>query len=242
MSWVRIHDAALTHPKLVRFIDWRNPFCVWVWGLSYCQTHLTDGFIPVAAMPNTHAIRSAGSLMSAGLWEAREDGYQVHDYCDWNDTRDVVRQKRMDAKERMSRARSAQSVRANNSRTSSEVLRGVVTDHSSLKEMVASNLIVSTELADRAARFLERFDELYSQKMLGAKHFRRQPALDHTRAIDLCRTWDDERLDKIAVIFLTTNDEWISNTDRGLAVFAAKATYCDGLLSKWESQQKRSAS
>lgn len=106
---------------------------------------------------------------------------------------------------------------------------------------VPKPLDVTDDLAERAARFLERFDELYSQKMLGAKHFRRSPALDHARAIDLCRTWDDDRLDKLAVLFLTTDDDWISRTDRGLSVFVSKATYMDGLLSKWESQQKRSA-
>jgi len=101
-----------------------------------------------------------------------------------------------------------------------------------------SGLIVTDEIAERAGRFVERFEALYSEKRKGAKYLRRQPALDWDRATKLCQTWDDARLEKMAVIFLTTDDEWISGTDRGFAVFASKATWCDDRLTAWEAKRK----
>lgn len=99
MSWVRIHDGAMTHPKIVGLIDWANPFCVWIWGLSYSQLHLTDGLIPTAAVPHPKAKRSIDKLVSAGCWEILEGvGWKVHDYLDWNDSREVVVSKRMGAR------------------------------------------------------------------------------------------------------------------------------------------------
>lgn len=105
MAWVRIHDGAMSHPKLVDFIDWNNPFCVWVWGLSYCQTHLTNGAIPRAAVPNSKAMKTAAKLVAGGVWETTPTGFQVHDYLDWNDSRELVNKKRSEARERMTNAR-----------------------------------------------------------------------------------------------------------------------------------------
>ena len=104
-----------------------------------------------------------------------------------------------------------------------------------------SNLIVPDDIAERAGRFVDRFEALYTEKRKGAKYLRRQPALDWDRACTLCRTWDDARLEKMATIFLTTDDEWISNSDRGFAVFAAKATWCDERLAAWEAKQQARA-
>lgn len=129
MAWVRIHDGAMGHPKVIGMFDWRDPFHVWIWGLSYCQTHLTDGFITAVAVPKMGQ-KAAANLVARRLWEAAEDGWQVHDYLDWNDTRDAVMKKRNEAKDRMAAARERSTpVRANeapnNPRTSREVLRGL---------------------------------------------------------------------------------------------------------------------
>jgi hypothetical protein len=131
MPWVRIHDGAMSNPKLIGLLDWKSPFCVWVWGLSYCQQHLTDGRIPETALPNRVALRTATKLVLARLWDAHEaGGYIVHDYLDWNDSREVVTKKRQEAKERIATARRrSREQSANTSRTfaarSPDVLRGV---------------------------------------------------------------------------------------------------------------------
>ncbi len=98
---------------------------------------------------------------------------------------------------------------------------------------------ISTELAERAGRFVERYSQLYTERRKGAKYLRRQPALDWDRACKLCETWDDARLEQMAIIFLITDDEWISGTDRGFAVFASKATWADDRLAEWEAKQRK---
>jgi hypothetical protein len=90
------------------------------------------------------------------------------------------------------------------------------------------------ELADRAARFLERYAELFVKHRRGAL-YRAQPHLDLDVACDICATWtDDVRLEKLAVLVLTTDDSWIASTDRSFRVFAKKATWADDKLRQWE--------
>lgn len=111
MAWVRIHDGALTHPRVVGIVDWRAPFCVWVWGLSYCQLHLTDGIIPKEAIPNPTALKTATVLITRGLWIDHGDAFEVHDYLQHNDGRDVVLAKRAGARARSNKHRSTSETR-----------------------------------------------------------------------------------------------------------------------------------
>ena len=247
MSWMRIHDAALTHPKLTGLVSLTHPFTLWIWGLSYCQTHLTDGFIPKRAV-SAECRRAVEVLLDRRLWEHHELGYKVHDYLDWNDSRETVTKKREEAKTRMqaSRDRSAHRPRGspeNTPRSSPEniqrtdhieVLRGLCISSLAFQEGVQGKPLSLDELnGNRAAAFLERYAELFTLHRHGARTLLR-PALDFQRACDLCRTWEDARLEKMAVIFLTTDDEWIASTGRGFGVFVSKASWCDDRLKAWE--------
>jgi hypothetical protein len=107
MSWVRIHAGALTHPKIVGLVNYRDPLHLWVWGLSYAQMHLTDGYISREAIP-AGTKKAEQTLILRKLWEPDDrGGIRVHDYTAWNNSRDVVTSKRGSARERMA------SVRAN---------------------------------------------------------------------------------------------------------------------------------
>ncbi len=108
MAWVRIHDGALTHPKIVGLSD--SAFRLWVWGLSYCQQHLTDGWIPPAALP---AKSKPDALVDARLWVyAAQGGFDVHGYLDWNDSRESVLAKRAGLKARVTRFRESNVTRS----------------------------------------------------------------------------------------------------------------------------------
>jgi len=97
MAWVRIHDAAMSHPKIVGLSD--AAFRAWVWGLSYAQTHLTDGQIPAAAL-DSRLRKRAVDLLSAGLWEQGESGFIIHDFLHWNDSRETVNAARQLSRDR----------------------------------------------------------------------------------------------------------------------------------------------
>ena len=94
---------------------------------------------------------------------------------------------------------------------------------------------VAREALDRrAGHLVERYAELFYLHRKGARYHSRIH-LDFMKAQELVRTWtDDARLEKLAIIILDTDDEWISRTDRGFAIFAAKATWADDRLKAWE--------
>jgi hypothetical protein len=68
MPWVRLHDGALTHPKIGRLVNLSHPFDLWIWGLTQAQMHMTDGLIAADSVPRK-AHKAAGALVARGLWE-----------------------------------------------------------------------------------------------------------------------------------------------------------------------------
>ena len=90
MPWAKIDDDAPTHPKFVAAGS-VAAFGFWVAGNCYCNKRLTDGFITTAALTllspvvrRGEARRLADRLVAAGLWATVEDGYQVHDFLEYN--------------------------------------------------------------------------------------------------------------------------------------------------------------
>lgn len=88
----------------------------------------------------------------------------------------------------------------------------------------------------RAGALLESYAVLFMKHCHGARYHNRMH-LDFAKALELVRTWpDDARLEKLAVLVLTTDDDWIARTDRGFGVFAAKASWADKSLAAWEAE------
>jgi len=76
------------------------------WSISYCDAELTDGFIPVAALPQLPRLKQAVSrLVERGRWERVDGGYRLHDYLHYNRSRQQVLTERAAAAERMQRSR-----------------------------------------------------------------------------------------------------------------------------------------
>jgi hypothetical protein len=103
--WVRIDENALDHPKIGGLTD--GAFRLWVQGLAYCQKFLTDGFINDLATRGLHAYspKRKAMLLEAGLWDRSEAGIRVHDYLQWNDSREHVMTARQHAKDRIQKMR-----------------------------------------------------------------------------------------------------------------------------------------
>lgn len=92
------------------------------------------------------------------------------------------------------------------------------------------------EQGTAAARFCERFVELYAQHRRGA-HYHLKPSLDWSRVCELLQTYEAAHLEKLAEILLTSDDEWIAKTDRGIGVLVAKVSWCEDRLRAWEHDQ-----
>ncbi len=98
------------------------------------------------------------------------------------------------------------------------------------------------DVTERAGRFIERYQKLYVERRNGAR-YAAKPMRDYAAAVTLCQTWpDDERLDKLAVCFLTTDHKFAEEGSRTIPQFLALASWCDGKLAEWEkAKPKRSA-
>ncbi len=122
MPWVRLDDQFPDHPK----IDQAGPLAGWLYvcGLAYCNRQLTDGFIPKGTMPRLSSVPSpakhAAALVAAGLWDIVEGGWQIHDYHDFQPTREKVLAERAAATARQQKRRAS---RRDNAVTSPELRR-----------------------------------------------------------------------------------------------------------------------
>lgn len=77
--------------------------------------------------------------------------------------------------------------------------------------------------------FLGVFQDLYRQHRHGAHYLVRRPK-DPMLVKLLLQEFPPERLQQMAEELLTTADEWIGRTDRGVGILVVKASWLDGVL------------
>lgn len=87
MSWVKLDDQFFRHPKAIE--AGKDGRALYVAGLCFCASGLTDGWITTLALP--HVLADAGVkpsvvrvLERVGLWEESIGSWYVHDYHDFN--------------------------------------------------------------------------------------------------------------------------------------------------------------
>ncbi len=109
MAWVRIDENFSNHPKTLQV----GPLgmAMQVAALCYCNKYLTDGLLPTSAVPNLlnlndifNAVNNelvtcyenvtysvvVKKLTDSGLWEEVSGGYLIHDYFDYQPTKQKV--------------------------------------------------------------------------------------------------------------------------------------------------------
>lgn len=106
MAWVRIDDGMPDSLKVAPLSD--AAFRAYVTSICYCARSLSDGFVPAKkAKEFSGRPRVVQELTDATLWESGDGGFTVHDYLEYNPTRETVLAERDKAKARMKVARSA---------------------------------------------------------------------------------------------------------------------------------------
>lgn len=109
MSFALLDDRLTEHPKWL--ITSSAAHDMFIAAICYCARLLTDGFVPMAQIrkliEHDAPLQVAEELAEAhppgytsGLFDRHPNGYLVHDYLDWNPSRDVVlakRERRADA-------------------------------------------------------------------------------------------------------------------------------------------------
>ncbi len=253
--WLRIDENAMDHPKFIALSA--NAWRLWCEGCAYCQKHLTDGVIGLLALKGFRYYSApALKLLLIALvpgkgpcWHQEADGtIHVHDYLDYNDSREEVLKAREDARERKKRFAS-RNASGNASVPDSEnaflesertpnLSRGgdyVSSGSSGTNGRISSHARgtnpsdFAPEVRNRVADFIERYKALYVKHRKGA-HYVGNPQKDFPEAALLCETWDDERLDTLAHAFLVSDNEFAQSGSRTLAQFRSMASWCDGKL------------
>lgn len=265
MAWVRLDDSALGNLKIVRLPD--SALRLWLKGLCYCQMHLTDGVIPREALGPLEAKRKDVDALchvyvpgKSALWEPVGDGFCVHDYLDYNDARAVVEQRKQKDRTRKhgaaipsssvvsSLASSVLDSVSDSTRNPSRLPVGNPKDFpfcsvvslNSQKRTASITDAPDRELADRGANLLEKYAALYTQHRHGARFVPLTGPLPWQQACELCRVWDDQTLAKLITILLTTDEDWVSKTDRGWKIFVARSQWCAERLAAWEAGRRAS--
>lgn len=110
MPWVRLDESFADHPKVERV----GPLAAWlhVAALCYSSRHLTDGRIPKAKAVRLADIpdpaEHVSALLSEGIWVDNGTEYVIHDYLDYQPSRESVLAERSAARDRMAKRRSAE--------------------------------------------------------------------------------------------------------------------------------------
>ena len=107
MPWVKLEDRFPSHRKVALLSD--RAFRLHVSAICWCAENLTDGRVSDRELPLVAHIRgikaTAKQLEDAGLWDRVEGGWEIHDYLDYNPSREQVTAERKKNAERQERVR-----------------------------------------------------------------------------------------------------------------------------------------
>jgi hypothetical protein len=116
VTWVQIDDQFPEHRKIAGLSD--AAFRLHFSGIAYCSRQLTDGLIEADAVPTlVRKFRPAAlaEIVDRGLWKPitlpgapKPAVYEIHDYLQWNPSREVVLARREKASERARKWREGQ--------------------------------------------------------------------------------------------------------------------------------------
>lgn len=136
MSWVKLDDGFADHPKIAKV----GAVGAWlqVQALCYANKNLTDGFVPFGvarsfvsrgveytdeeqrvwtlaetcgqAGRELHEVDWPAIMVNAGLWEQVPSGYLIHDYDQYQPSREQVLAKRSATSQRVKRYRDRNAV------------------------------------------------------------------------------------------------------------------------------------
>jgi hypothetical protein len=101
MAWVRIDDQFADHPKL-RAVGAVGK-AIQVSAFCFSNRFLTDGFLSfetanIIIRAETKERGWPEKMVKAGLWDEAEGGYLIHDYLDYNPTKEEVLARREQSK------------------------------------------------------------------------------------------------------------------------------------------------
>lgn len=111
MTWGRLDDSFYSHPKVLQaWNEDRASIGLHALALAWVANHEQDGKVPphVVAMlmpDQPDRDRAVATLVDVGLWHENGAGYVIHDYLDYNPSREYLEQRREADRDRKAGAR-----------------------------------------------------------------------------------------------------------------------------------------
>lgn len=260
MPFIRLSDNYIDHPKFLALSD--GAFRLWHESMAFCRKHQTDGLIPFSTMRGfRYYTKSREKQLATGyipeakpLWIlVRSVGYTINDYLFWNLSKEEESCERSAATARMRKFRSKQkdgigdgvrdgvgdaSHRESRTPFVQDMEKDLDLELGSSSEKRRVEKQDSDDLGLRAGRLLqEDYPRWYAEERHGARLRIVANSLTFQDALSVVEQWDDAHIEKLARIVLTTDDDWISHTDRSFKIFALKASWADDRLRQWEAKQ-----
>jgi hypothetical protein len=249
-----IDDKLPTHPKILKAgsrLGENGPahaLALFLAGLAYAREQLTDGFIPdqfVVGCPLVRRPLDVARVLAdrrVSLWHKVRGGYLIHDYHDWNDKAQVLKDKRQKAREKKARQRAAAAAASppvspilspqDNRGTSRAVgVQRVDLDSGDPgKEGLGEKGSADRELDARADAFCMRYAVIF-ERVRGVAYVP-QGDPDREAARALVAIYPDTRLDVLAEGFLVAKDPYCRNGSGSISHFRSRAMWCDGRLTR----------
>lgn len=106
MGWIWLDDKFFEHPNIVDLPPAAK--LLYVGGLAWCNQHHTDGHITTAALKIIAAwtgtsTKAARHLVDQGRWHKTGDGYDVHNYLEYQQSAEAAEKAREASRERQRR-------------------------------------------------------------------------------------------------------------------------------------------
>jgi hypothetical protein len=89
VPYLNLDDEFPEHPKIDPLSD--GAFRLDVAGMAYCARLLTDGYVPkdrVHRLMPVYKPTYLRELLDGNVWHEADGGYRIHDYLDWNRSRE----------------------------------------------------------------------------------------------------------------------------------------------------------
>lgn len=103
VTWFKVDDGFHSHPKTL--VAGNEAIGLWVRCGSYCSQHLTEGRVPRAIALMYGDMGLIDTLVKVGLFIPAGDDWLLHDFGDYNPTREQVMAERKAAADRQRNAR-----------------------------------------------------------------------------------------------------------------------------------------
>lgn len=121
--WIKVAVGFWAHPKVLA--AGRDAAVLHLVAIDHCAQNLSDGFVTATSLQHLCTLghvkpKCADKLVEVGLWETVPNGWQIHDYLDFQQSRASVERERDAARDRMRAVRS-RDVRTNTERTGPDV-------------------------------------------------------------------------------------------------------------------------